>query len=413
MLSSPKVKDGRATLCDHTGAWRWLVCFERTRKVKIAVLHSFYSNKQPSGENNVVLDQVEALRSAGHEVLLISKSTDDQVKNKLNTVESAIRVATGRDYYPTALLDEFRPDVVHSHNLFPNLGSSWLKSWGGPLVVSVHNYRAVCSNGMLFRDSKICTQCPTEGNHHAVKYGCYRNSRMWTIPLAISRNQYQKDVLQRADAVVLTSEGSSVVLQQLSHVNFRSVLIPNFGAGPSVSPIKSDTRDANGWVALGRMSPEKGLLELVQSWPSGAKLTVIGDGPQDQMIMRAAEGKQITVLSAVGRDELRRMLPTFIGLVFPSRWLEVAPQVVVEAMRVGLPVVADRANVVGAFVEAGGAGESYSNGRELAQVLSLVHERLFDYSCAATKYYDENWLPEKWIAKMEDLYVRLIRERHS
>lgn len=379
--------------------------------MKIAVLHSFYSTKQPSGENNVVRDQVEVLRSAGHEVLLISKSTDEQENRKLYRVESALRVATGLDEYPTALLKKFRPDIVHIHNLFPNIGTSWLKSWDGPVVMTVHNYRAVCANGMLYRDSHICTKCPTKGNHHAVKHGCYRDSRLATIPLAISRSQYQKDVLRHVDSVVLTSEGSQSVLKNFANANFRSVLVPNFGAGTSTAPLNPEIRDSNGWVALGRMSPEKGLLELVQSWPFGHKLTVIGSGPQDQLVRRAAEGKKISVTSSVSRDQLRGMLPTFIGLLFPSSWFEVAPQVVVEAMRVGLPVVVKGANVVSAFVKASGSGETYSNDYELEQALTDVHARLEDYSYSATKYYDENWLQEKWLEKIDDLYSRLIRER--
>ncbi len=379
--------------------------------MRIAVLHSFYSTRQPSGENNVVLDQVEALKSAGHDILLISKSTDEQEINKLNSLEAAIRVATGRDQFPTALLKEFRPDIVHIHNLFPNIGTSWLRSWDGPVVVSVHNYRAVCSKGTLYRDSQICTKCPTEGNRHAIQNSCYRDSRLATIPLALSRDRYQKDVLQRADAVVMTSEGSESVLSDLAHVEFRSVLIPNFGAGPSTAPINAEVRVPNGWLVLGRMSPEKGLLELVESWPAGYKLTVIGSGPQDRLIRRAAEGKDISVLSEVSRDQLREILPTFIGLVFPSRWLEVAPQVVVEAMRVGLPVIAYSANGVSLLVRTSGAGESYSNEHELTHALTRVREKLLNYSYAATNCYDENWLQEKWLAKMENLYSSLIMER--
>ena len=381
--------------------------------MKIAVLHSFYSTRQPSGENHVVIDQVKALKAAGHDVLLISKSTDDQEQIKLNSLESALRVATGRDQYPTTLLNGFRPDVVHIHNLFPNIGTSWLRSWDGPVVVSVHNYRAVCSKGTLYRDSQICTDCPTKGNHQAIKNSCYRDSRLATIPLALSRNQYQKDVLQRADAVVMTSEGSESVLQQFVHVKFRSVLIPNFGEGPSTEPLNYEVRDSNGWVALGRMSSEKGLLELVESWPTGHKLTVIGNGPQDQRIRRAAEVKGISVLSEVSRDQLREMLPTFVGLVFPSKWFEVAPQVVVEAMRVGLPVVANGANGVSLLAKTSGAGASYSNDKELANALVHVHDNLLEYSYAATKYYDENWLQEKWLAKTEDLYSRLMGARQS
>ena len=381
--------------------------------MKIAVLHSFYSNMQPSGENNVVLDQVEALKSAGHEVLLISKSTDDQERNKLNPLTAAVRVATGRDSFPTASLKKFKPDIVHIHNLFPNIGTSWLKSWDGPVVVTVHNYRAVCSNGMLYRDSEICTRCPTGSNIQAVRHSCYRGSALATIPLAVSRSQYQNDVLNRADAVVMVSEGAENLLQQFVKVGLRSIQIPNFGAGQSSAPLDAELRIPNGWLALGRKSAEKGFLELVGSWPVGHKLTVIGDGPQDALIKQVAKGKDISVLPGLIRDRVHEMLPHFTGLVLPSRWFEVAPQVVVEAMRVGLPVVANSANVTAALVRNNGVGESYSNGDELTQALTHVQEQLLVYSTAARKYFDENWLQEKWLMRIEELYSRLILERQS
>ena len=44
--------------------------------MKIAVVHSFYSTRQPSGENVVVQLQARALQEAGHEVSLIAAQTD-------------------------------------------------------------------------------------------------------------------------------------------------------------------------------------------------------------------------------------------------------------------------------------------------------------------------------------------------
>jgi hypothetical protein len=45
--------------------------------VRIAMVHSFYSSSQPSGENTVVLNEVDALRRAGHEVALFAAHTDE------------------------------------------------------------------------------------------------------------------------------------------------------------------------------------------------------------------------------------------------------------------------------------------------------------------------------------------------
>ncbi len=131
--------------------------------MRIALVHSFYRSDAPSGENVVVMLQAEALRTAGHEVLLVSRHTDEEMRSRLYDVRSAVRVATGVGPDPTAQLRRFRPDVVHVHNLFPNFGERLLASWEGPLVATLHNFRPVCANALLFREGQVCTKCPGVG----------------------------------------------------------------------------------------------------------------------------------------------------------------------------------------------------------------------------------------------------------
>jgi hypothetical protein len=74
-------------------------------------------------------------------VRIIAARTDALVSNggyKLrSTVTVTVTVATGSGSGPSPLkdLEEFRPDVVHVHNLFPNWGTGWLDGWEGPFQV--------------------------------------------------------------------------------------------------------------------------------------------------------------------------------------------------------------------------------------------------------------------------------------
>ncbi len=83
------------------------------------MVHSFYSSAQPSGENTVVLNEVEALRRAGHEVALFAAHTDELEGEVFYKLRSGMRVATGYGRNPLKAINEFSPDVVHVHNLFP------------------------------------------------------------------------------------------------------------------------------------------------------------------------------------------------------------------------------------------------------------------------------------------------------
>lgn len=374
--------------------------------MRIAIVHSFYSSAVPSGENRVVEDQARVLSAAGHEVHIIGRRTDDEARGSFYAIRSATRVATGWGGNPTRELGDFAPDVVHVHNLFPNFGTRWAGRWRGPLVVSLHNYRAVCSNGLLFRDDNLCIECPSNGDLSAVQHACYRGSRLATLPVAVGRRTDRKALLGLASAVITTSAVSDQQLGRLLGPSVKRLLIPNFGPDDGVAPLRAAER--SGWLAMGRFSREKGFVELLEMWPESVPLTVIGDGELAAAVRTAASRKNVAVRGSLPIDDLRSVLPFFSGLVFPSRWLEVAPQVVVEAMRVGLPVVAYRRNGVAAFVESTQTGLSYEDAEDLHAALKTIEEQCDDFSNRATNYYGRHWRPTVWLESMTGLYSSLV-----
>jgi len=102
------------------------------------VVRSFYSTSQPSGENNVIQDQVLALRKAGHEVLWVRQDTNE-LHGGLFAIKPGVKDALGNGYDPTPILRDVKPDILNVHNLFPNFAVQWLSDWPGPIVVSLHN----------------------------------------------------------------------------------------------------------------------------------------------------------------------------------------------------------------------------------------------------------------------------------
>lgn len=373
--------------------------------MRIVVVHSFYSASQPSGENRVVDDQVGALQEAGHEVHLVRQDTDHQ-SNLLYPLATAIRVATGTGSNPMKQLRALQPDIVHVHNLFPNFATNWTSEWQGPLVVSVHNYRSICSNGMFFRDGNICVKCSSGNTWPAVIHGCYRDSHLASMPVAMSRARDRRNVLERADAVVTTSNFSDQVMKRYLKNTIDTNVIPNFGAdGLRDRPKLAATEQ---WLAMGRFSPEKGFLELVRDWPPDERLLLIGDGPLREDIVRNASDRPMDVLGSVSREQMRTLMEGSLGLVFPSRWFEVDPQVVVEAMRVGLPVVALDGNAVSQVVLRSGAGSVYTDASSLASALRSVRDSRIAMSRAALAEYERNWTKDVWLARIEALYSQLL-----
>jgi glycosyltransferase involved in cell wall biosynthesis len=113
---------------------------------------------------------------------------------------------------------------------------------------------------------------------------------------------------------------------------------------------------------LGRLVPEKGILDLVEavaSLPPSVCLRLVGDGSQRRAIeARVAElglEARVTILPAVGSTEVPAALRAFDILALPSRttpsWKEQFGRVLIEAMSCGVPVIGSSSgeipNVIG------------------------------------------------------------------
>ena len=375
--------------------------------MRIAVVHSFYSSAQPSGENRVVEDQVEALSQAGHQVELIRQDTD-HLQDGFYAPKTAVNLLRGAGFDPSKALLRFNPDVVHVHNLFPNFSTRWVSGIYAPIVVSLHNYRSVCSNGLLYRDGNICHECPDKGNHRAIVHGCYRDSRLATIPIALSRSRNQQDLLTGATGIVTTSELSDRAIRRFVPLELSTHMIPNFI--DQVDLIHAAPTRPRKWIAMGRFAPEKGFLDLVRDWPHSEQLLVVGDGELEEHIKAAAKDKRIKFLSSVSRETLREMLAQSFGMIFPSRWYEADPQVVAEAMRVGVPVVAFHANTSAELVSATGSGAVYQDRVSLEAALASVVENRNQMSAAALGEFQRRWTKAAWLAKIESLFELVVEK---
>ena len=377
--------------------------------MRIALVHSFYRGSSPSGENIVVLDQKSELEMAGHDVLLVSKHTDDFNLSIGYRMRSAATVVTGVGGDPTAALEDFAPDVVHVHNLFPNFGTDWLNKWDGPVVSTLHNYRPLCANGLLFRDGRVCTRCPDGSRISAVRFGCYRGSRLASLPFAVRGFGYGNDrLLRRANRIVALTPLVADLYRYYGVPDWKITVIPNF-----VSPLSAANRptsESGRWLAVGRFSSEKGFVEMISDWSHDSPLDIIGEGPEFGAMQEAARGKNVRLIGRMNRDALRRKMSEYIGLVVPSRWFEGAfTQVVLEAMESGLPVIAREGSGASAAVSDLGIGLTYSTPDELRTGLTAIEARHSEFQERCRTAYSAKFHPAAWLNSIEGLY-RLVLE---
>ena len=371
--------------------------------MKIAVVHSFYTSAQPSGENEAVRDQVRALRAAGHEVELFATHTDELAKDPLYPLRAAARVATGRGNSPLDRLRAYAPDVVHVHNLVPNYGRSWVRHWNGPLVATLHNYRPMCAAATLYRAGAVCTRCPDGEPWAALRYGCYRGSRVATLPLAWAGRQgpARDPLLARADRLVVLSRLSERTYLRAGVPAERLVLVPNFVDTPRSD--EAPVEDTGRWLVAARLTAEKGVLELLRQWPAREPLDIVGDGDLLDAC-RAAAPASVRFLGHLDRTELRRRMSSWRGLVFPSRWYEGAPCVEVEALAAGLPILAFAGSSVAESVRERGTGLVTEWNKPLAPVLMEATTRFPSLRAHCQQVYADHFTERAWTTRVAGAY---------
>ncbi|WP_329368219.1 glycosyltransferase family 4 protein [Streptomyces sp. NBC_01483] len=385
---------------------------------RVALVHSFYSSRQPSGENAAVRDQADALRATGHDVTMVAADTDSLEQRRGYTLRAAARVATGRGRSPLATLEQLAPDVVHVHNLFPNFGTEWLEHWTGPLVATVHNYRPVCAAGTLFRNGEVCTRCPDGDRWAGMRNGCYRASRTATVPLAwaIRGGAAAHPVLRRADRIVLLSERSRDLYLRFGLPAEKLALVPNFVEVPDRSRIENPEIASPGatprWLFVGRLTEEKGIVPLLQNWPRGEHLDVIGSGPLESTCRQLAP-EHVRLLGSRPREHVLDMLPGYTGLIFPSLWFEGNPLVYQEALACGVPVLARAGSSAGDSVRQEGTGALYHTDNELPRALlnaRTVFPRIRNH-CRSV--YAERYTARSWNAAMSMVYLQAANHREA
>ncbi|GAB2727991.1 glycosyltransferase family 4 protein [Streptomyces bullii] len=382
---------------------------------RVALVHSFYSSRRPSGENVAVLDQSEALRAAGHSVTVIGAHTDALEGQPGYALRAAVRVGTGRGRSPLAELRRLAPDVVHVHNLFPNFGTAWLASWPGAVVATLHNYRPACAAATFFRGGSTCTACPDGDVWAGLRHGCYRGSRAATLPLAWAgrHGAAAHPLLRRADRLVTLSELSRNLFLRLGVPEERLALVPNFvNAEPTATrgtTTSNPSHSGSPWVYVGRLSEEKGILSLLRGWPANEPLDVIGSGPLESAC-KAAAPRGVRFLGALSRTDIAARLPRHVGLIYPSVCPESAASLVYqEALAAGLPVLALAGSATADSVRQTGTGAVYTEHR-LPQALSEARSRFPGLRVRCLQTHARFFTRQSWTDAMATVYASAVRQ---
>jgi glycosyltransferase involved in cell wall biosynthesis len=329
--------------------------------MRILVVNKFFWPK--GGSERVMFDLLAGYEAAGHDTVHFSMRSSRNRESPWAhrfvsevawdergpgaRLRAAARVVWSREAAAAlrALVREARPDVAHLHNFHHQLSPSIvdaLREESVPCVHTLHDYKVICPNYLLYTEGRVCERCRGGRFHHAVLHRCVRDEVGPSLVAAIEMTvQRLRGTLRRGIRTFVSP--STFLARKLEEFGWpadRVRVVPN-GVDPSRFAVAD--RPGSGFLYAGRLSREKGLGTLFAAVDraSGVRLAVAGEGPAEEELRRSASAR-IELAGHLERKELLARLRGARALVLPSEWYENAPLAALEALASGVPVVASR-----------------------------------------------------------------------
>lgn len=326
--------------------------------MKILQVHNIYQGK--TGEETVVDQEKRILEENGHSVVqYIKDNTGLENFNGLGKLNMLLSLTSSRAIAKEfdAVLKTEKPDICHVHNTFPLITPVIYRVCqdnGIPVIQTLHNYKMVCTNSLLFRGDEVCELCLDKSLYNSIKYKCYRNSYVATAAQAHVIQHHRKigtweNYIDKY--VCLTDFQKEKIFR--GKLQQKVFIKPNFLGRNNLSIEREDF-----FLFVGRLNNSKGLQDLLHLFRRNTKsrFVLIGKADEPQIfeefnnVEHLGERERSVVI-----DHMRRCK----AVLFPSKYYEGMPMVILEAFSLRKPVISRDRGAMASMIQHGYNGLKY------------------------------------------------------
>ena len=365
-----------------------------------------YCNKYSfrfSGTEAYLFDLMKMMREHGHETALFSMADEraerseyarfflkpiDFKEANVGWVRKA-RLAAHAIYSRAArrklgqIVEEFRPDVAHVRNIYHHLSPSifWeFKKRRVPVIYHLNDFKLLCPNYNFVAVGECCERCRGGKYWEAVRSGCYPGGRAAGTVLAAEAyvHRWLRTYERCVDLFVAPSQFVRDKLVEYGWPADQIEVLPHFQTLPDSSDLPVET--GHGVLYFGRLSPEKGLRELLlaSALIPHVPILIAGEGPMLAELEKMKAELRLTQVNFLGQlrgNELNQAIAASCFTVFPSRAYETLGKSILESYAWSRPVVASDLGSRREFVRPGQTGLLYEPGQpdHLAKQLALLY----------------------------------------
>ncbi len=402
--------------------------------MKILFLNNFSYLR--GGSERVFFEEMDLLRSHGHSVAIFSRTNPNNVQSEYDryfppdmetekpTISlKAFRIVKELIYSGEIkqglkkVIDEFKPDMAHAHNVYGRVTTSALDVLAGkgiPVVMTLHDYKLVCPSYRFMYDDRICEDCKGGRFFMAVRNRCHKGSVAASAVYAFESyfNEWLKKYRKNVRFFISPSHFLKDKFVEFGWPKERIKYMSNF---INVSEFSAEYAPGDYILFLGRLSKEKGVGTLVNAFMAteGLKmpLVIAGDGPSRTFLEEVASAdKRIRFVGHLSGETLARTTQKAAVVVVPSEWYENAPMSILEAFSYGKPVIGATIGGIPEMIEHGvngflfNPGDANSLKRALEQFAALDAARIEAMGRAARGKVERYHSPDLHYQELIDVY---------
>ena len=370
-----------------------------------------------------------------------------------------------------ALLEEFKPDVIHMNNVHRQLTLSildapYLKKHHVPVVYTAHDYILLCpAYTMVNGRGEVCDACLDRRFMHATKNVCVKGSRAKSA-LATMEAEFLKlhHSYDKIDLIVAPSEFMKSKLEEGGFAG-KVVALQNFLTDPQMEMARKvanthkfeDAVDGKRpyFLFFGRLSKEKGILTLVRAFlkaaglaashgsadsngavccatesfesahdesflPSNWDLHIVGDGTERSEIERlvanagSEAASRIQLLGYKSGEDLQREVGNARFSVLSSEWRENMPYSGLESLAAQTPVIGANIGGIPELVVERRTGFAFESGnagdlaQALARAVQVDESEYCDIQGACAEYVSRRCCQGGYIRQLQRQYKQLF-----
>jgi len=292
------------------------------------------------------------------------------------------------------LIREEKPDVAYAlqivNLLYPSVIDACYEM-GVPVVYRLSDFQLLCPNYKFFRDGRICEECIHGQYYRGFLHKCLKDSFAVSGARVFAMYLHRARRMRRKVAAYVTP--SKILREKMLEGGFdpaKVFHIPTFIDLPAIRP---DLTPGEYILYVGQIVPFKGVRTLVEAFgllrrDRPIRLLLAGSSmlDEEEKLRAMVSSKGISGIEFVGfksGDALAGLYRSARFVVMPTLWYENIPNVVLEAMSYGKPVVGSDLGGIAEIIEDGRDGLLFEAGN--AEALKSKMERLMDDDSLVTE----------------------------